>query len=173
MTQTWIDADPGVTAGVVGFLVEHHNTRHSVSSLCLEDRPAHGNQSPAPHLHGWCGTFNDVATYARGVVRVDQVLSNGRALVQELAGDELHAALQALGYPELQEQAPEDAATTTLATHQFGGSLQQFQRWLTDRMAWHAAGMQGSGDPQGHARRRELYRAAAEVVQEFVQEAQP
>lgn len=53
------------------------------------------------------------------------------------------------------------------------GPLQQFQRWLTDRMAWHTTGAQGSGDPQGHARRLDLYRAAAEALQEFVQEVQP
>lgn len=104
MTQTWINADPGVAAGVVGFLVEHRNDRHGVSTLCLEDRPPHTNQSHAPRLHGWCGTFNDVATYARGVVRVGRVLSNGRALVRELAGDELHAALHELGWPELLQE---------------------------------------------------------------------
>ena len=48
-----------------------------------------------------------------------------------------------------------------------------FAQWLLDRMEWHAKGMQGSGDPDGHARRFALYRIAADVLAEYAQEDQP
>ena len=67
----------------------------------LRSTPAHTNQSHEPRLHGWCGTYNDLSTSARGMVRVERMAKNGRAYVRELEGDELAAALEELGYPEL------------------------------------------------------------------------
>ena len=106
----WIGTEHDTfTAGQTGFLVEiSHNlkgwTRHE-----LRDHPPKTNQSFKPMLYGWCGTFNDVATYGKGMAVVTRVAKNGRALVRELTGDELSAALDDFGYPDLMEQAEDRA----------------------------------------------------------------
>lgn len=110
MAQIWIDADPGVTVGVVGFLIQIQNTRTGGEYYRLSDRPAHTNQSNEPRLYGWCGSWNDVSTDARGMARVERVARNGRALVRALKGKELAAALCTLGYPELYDGDPADLA---------------------------------------------------------------
>jgi hypothetical protein len=50
---------------------------------------------------GWCGSYNDLSTSGCGMARVVRVARNGRALVETLAGYDLAAALDELGYPEL------------------------------------------------------------------------
>jgi hypothetical protein len=90
-----------LSAGVVGFLVERANVLRGSSTYSVEGNPPTTNQSFEPRLHGWCGTYNDLATFGRGLVRVTKTTDNGRAYVQELQGDELLQALEALGYPEL------------------------------------------------------------------------
>ena len=101
MKQIWIGPDETLHVGDTGFLVEQCNVMHDSSRYELRDTPAYTNRSHEPLLHGWCGTYNDLATYGRGMVRVIRLARNGRALVQEIGGEELEAALEELGYPEL------------------------------------------------------------------------
>lgn len=101
MTSMWIGPDESLTVGQIGFLVEKHQTMKGWTRYEVRDVPGHTNRSNEPRLHGWCGTYNDLATHGRGMVRVERVAKNGRAYVRELAGDELAAALDELGYPEL------------------------------------------------------------------------
>ena len=101
MTSMWIGPDETLTVGQIGFLVEKRQILKGWERQELRDVPAHTNVSNQPRLHGWCGTYNDLSTHARGMVRVERVVSNGRAYVRELEGAELAAALDGLGYPEL------------------------------------------------------------------------
>ena len=101
MNSMWIGPDETLSAGDVGFLIAQTNVLRSSTRYELRGIPAHTNQSHEPRLHGWCGTYNDLSTGARGVVRVERTAKNGRAFVRELAGGELTAALDELGYPEL------------------------------------------------------------------------
>ena len=101
MTSMWIGPDETLSAGDVGFLIAKTNVLRSSTRHELRNTPAHTNQSHEPRLHGWCGTYNDLSTSARGMVRVERMAKNGRAYVRELEGDELAAALEELGYPEL------------------------------------------------------------------------
>lgn len=102
MTAQWIGPDESLTAGQIGFLVEHHDTLAGWRRYDVRDLPARTNQSLEPRLHGWCGSFNDVSTHARGMVRVERIAKNSRAYVRELDGDELAAALEEFGYPDLE-----------------------------------------------------------------------
>lgn len=105
MTQTWIgplDLGDLPEVGSVHFLVEISKdggyTRYE-----LRDTPPYTNQSREPKLNGWCGSFNNVATYGKGLAKVIRVAKNGRVLVESVARDceEAQATLDELGYPEL------------------------------------------------------------------------
>jgi hypothetical protein len=96
----WIGPDESLNVGDVGFLIEFSNPSKS-ETWTLRDTPAHTNQSHQPRLHGWCGSWNNTNTNAHGMVKVVKVAKNGRAQVVQLEGDELRAALEELGYPEL------------------------------------------------------------------------
>lgn len=87
--------------GAVAFLIATKRDDAKTEHLYLSDTPAHTNQSREPRLEGWCGTTNNVAKFARGVVRVERVRSNERADVTSLEGEELEQALLELGYSEL------------------------------------------------------------------------
>jgi hypothetical protein len=89
--------------GQVGFLIERENVNKGGKGLRLSDHPPITNLSHQPRLHGWCGTTNDVAVYARGMAKVVRVCKNGRAQVAKIEGDELKAALNDFGYPDLGE----------------------------------------------------------------------
>jgi len=104
MTQKWIGPDENLKVGDVGFLIEFSNPYDSSERYELRDTPAITTGSRMPQLEGWCGSYNNLATYGRGMVKVIRVASNGRCLTEELAGIELVAALEELGYPELIEQ---------------------------------------------------------------------
>lgn len=99
----WLGPDDTFRLGQVGFLVETIDVMRGTARHELRSLPAHTNQSHEPRLTGWCGTYNDVATYGRGMARVARLAGNGRALVEVLTGNELRAALERLGYPELAE----------------------------------------------------------------------
>lgn len=101
MTTKWIGPDESLAVGQIGFLVEHSDSMTGRTRFELRNLPAHTNQSHKPRLEGYCGTYNDVATYGRGVVKVVRMAANGRALVQVLEDDALTSALEELGYPEL------------------------------------------------------------------------
>ena len=101
----WIGPDDTLTVGTIGFLIEHSNENTGVSRFELRDTPPYTNRSHEPRLTGWCGTWNNVGTYGQGMARVKRLARNGRALVRKLDGDELAAALEELGYPELLEGA--------------------------------------------------------------------
>lgn len=105
--QKWIDCDY-VTTGTVGFLIESANAVAGFRNYDLSDRPARTNLSNEPRLHGWCGSYNGITTYARGLVRVTKVLRNGRAQVTSVPDDELEDALDKLGYPELFDEEGEE-----------------------------------------------------------------
>lgn len=100
MTTQWIGPDENLSVGDVGFLI-NHSPEGKASRFFIRDTPAHTNQSHEPRLYGWCGSYNNMSTSACGVVRVERVAKNARAFVRELEGDELAAALEELGYPEL------------------------------------------------------------------------
>jgi hypothetical protein len=87
--------------GDVGFLIELVQTTRNSTRFELRDLPAYTNQSHQPRLYGWCGTTNDISCHAAGMAKVIRLARNGRALVQQIEGDELAAALDDLGFPEL------------------------------------------------------------------------
>ena len=99
----WIGPADGLAVGRVGFLIESSNAVAGWVHHRLSDVPAHTNRSFEPRLYGWCGTENDVATFASGLVRVDTMARNGRAHVRTLAGAELRRELLELGYPDLSD----------------------------------------------------------------------
>ena len=96
----WIGPDENLSVGDVGFLIEISPERGD-SRWILRDLPACTNLSREITLNGWCGSYNNVSTNAHGVARVIRVAKNDRCLVQNISGDELAAALEELGYPEL------------------------------------------------------------------------
>lgn len=100
MKTTWIGPDE-FSMNDVGFLIHHSNEIDGGNRYELRDTPAYTNRSCEPRLHGWCGTYNNLATYAEGLVKVIQIARNGRAKVAELEGEELRSHLEDLGYPEL------------------------------------------------------------------------
>lgn len=105
-TETkWIGPDDRLKVGTIGFLVSHTNTMRGSDVHELRDTPAYTNMSHRPRLDGWCGETNNVSTYGCGMAIVERVAKNGRALVRGLEGDDLRAALEEFGYPELM---PED-----------------------------------------------------------------
>lgn len=105
MTTRWIgDDSTPYSLGETGFLVEHSHQLRGSDSLTLREHPTHTNQSHQPRLYGWCGTTNDIAIYARGVWRVTKIAKNGRAMIEQLKGPDLTAALETLGYPALAEE---------------------------------------------------------------------
>lgn len=93
--------DMDLKIGTVGFLIESDNPYSGSARAYLSDRPAHTNQSNEPRLSGWCGSYNDVSTYGRGLWRVVKILPNGRVKIEEVIGEDLASALEDLGYPEL------------------------------------------------------------------------
>lgn len=101
MTTQWIGPDENLKLSDVGFLVHFKNQLKRYERYDLRDTPAHTNESHKPRLHGWCGSYNDLSTYAKGMGKVIRVAKNGRCLIQPLEGDELQAALEELGYPDL------------------------------------------------------------------------
>lgn len=105
MTTMWIGPDEELELGQKGFLVEHSNSNTGSEFYVLRDTPAHTNQSHEPKLHGWCGSYNNVSTHGRGAWRVVRVAKNGRALIEELRGQELVEMLDEFGYPELAPEA--------------------------------------------------------------------
>jgi hypothetical protein len=101
MTTQWIGPDESLNVGDVGFLIEFSNPFKHSENWVLRDTPAHTNQSHEPRLRGWCGSWNDTSTNAHGMAKVVRVARNGRAQIVHLVGDELAAALEDLGYPDL------------------------------------------------------------------------
>ncbi len=101
MTTMWIGPDETLNVGDKGFLIEISHTTDRWERHELRDTPAYTNQSRKPKLNGWCGSYNNVATYGRGVWEVVRVAKNGRAFIKELEGDEMQAVLDYLGYPDL------------------------------------------------------------------------
>lgn len=102
----WIGPDDCLAVGDAGFLVERSHALQGWRRYSLDSLPAHTNQSRQPRLYGWCGTTNDISVQAHGMAQVVRIAANGRVLVQVLEADELGAMLQAVGYPELADQAP-------------------------------------------------------------------
>ena len=99
----WIGPDYALLLGAEGFLVECSDlTRSGCPTTCrLHDTPSRANQSREPRLYGWCGTTNNVSVTALGVWRVERMARNDRLYVRQLTGADLTAALEDLGYPDL------------------------------------------------------------------------
>lgn len=87
--------------GHKAFLIQHEHHTKGWVRYELRDVPAQTNQSLKDKLYGWCGSYNDVSTTAKGVAEVVKIAKNGRLQVQEIAGDPLAAYLEEAGYPEL------------------------------------------------------------------------
>jgi hypothetical protein len=102
----WIDVEY-VSIGTIGYLVETVNTSTGGTSWSLYDRPPLTNRSHEPRLYGWLGETDNRSRTARGMVRVTALNKNrDRARIARLTGDELSAALEGDGYPELANEAP-------------------------------------------------------------------
>lgn len=101
MTTMWIGPDDRLTVGDFGFLVHIENPVKRTEHYELRDTPPTTNQSYQPVLNGWCGSYNNTSTYGRGMWKVERMARNGRAFVRELEGDDLAAALEEFGYPDL------------------------------------------------------------------------
>lgn len=101
MSMKWIGPDENLILGEVGFLVRLRQEIQGWERIILRDRPVYTHRSRQPLLEGWCGSLNDLSTYGEGMARVERIARNGRALVRSLDGDELVAALEELGFPEL------------------------------------------------------------------------
>lgn len=101
MTTMWIGPDENLKVGDQGFLIEISNKVSGYERHELRDTPPYTNRSHEPRLEGWCGTYNDTATYGKGMWVVDRVAKNGRAFIRKLEGDDLEAALEEFGYPDL------------------------------------------------------------------------
>jgi hypothetical protein len=103
MATLWIDENNAYDheVGRVGFLVSV-KPQGRAERLDLRDRPAHTNQSHEPRLTGWCGETNNVNVHAQGLAEVVRVAKNGRILLRTTEDpDAITAALEELGYPEL------------------------------------------------------------------------
>lgn len=101
----WIGAEY-VTVGEIGFLVRRVGENlQQADSYMLQDSPAMTNISREPRLVGWCGETNNVSIYAEGLARVVRVTANKRALIVAVPPAEVAAALDQLGWPELNPAA--------------------------------------------------------------------
>ena len=101
--EMWIDDQEGFEIGEAGFLIEHENQIVGSDHYSLSPTPAHTNQSRMPRLRGWCGSYNDLSTYACGAWRIVQQAKNGRMKIRRLTGEDLQAFLEQSGYPDLDE----------------------------------------------------------------------
>ena len=105
MTQTWIgpvDSCNLPDVGSIHFLIRISKAG-GFTRYDLRDTPAYTNQSQEPTLDGWCGTYNDVATYGQGLAKVVRIAKNGRVLLTRVdpQSDEGQAYLEEMGYPDL------------------------------------------------------------------------
>lgn len=100
----------------VGFLVEvDRELDGGARTYSLRQHPPRGNQSGAPTLEGWCGSWNNVSTYGRGLARIVRQARNGRICLARVPASA--AMLEYLGYPELHDDigsgcGPDLEATT-------------------------------------------------------------
>lgn len=102
MNETmWIGPQEDLDVGDRGFLIEFSHWTKQSSQYVLRDTPAKTNQSLEPLLRGWCGSYNDMSTNARGFWEVVKMAKNGRAKIKEVEGAALAEALEEFGYPEL------------------------------------------------------------------------
>ena len=96
----WIGPDESLRVGDTGFLILLSHPGRT-DRYIVRGTPARTNQSFENRLYGWCGSYNDLSTYACGIVRVVRVARNGRVLVAQLTGASRSSALDELGYPDL------------------------------------------------------------------------
>lgn len=90
----------------IGFLVEVDREQDGgAKTYSLRQHPARGNQSGAPTLEGWCGSWNNVSTYGRGLARVARQAKNGRLCLARVPATP--GLLDELGYPELADELEE------------------------------------------------------------------
>lgn len=73
--------------GTVGFLVENSHNTKGYANFTLRDTPPRTNQSHEIRVHGWCGTYNDLATYGKGIARIVRVFKNGRVKIEVMTRD--------------------------------------------------------------------------------------
>ena len=100
----WIDCDD-LAVDQKGFLVCIEPFQ-AAERYELRDRPPLTNQSREPRVVGWCGTGNAGAVYACGLWEVVKLARNGRAKICQLVErQEIAAALEELGFPELIDDA--------------------------------------------------------------------
>lgn len=102
----WIDLNgyDVIKPGYVGYLVSKSHATKGWETFTLGEEPARTNVSREPRLHGWCGSYNDVATHAHGIAKVVKInKAETRAYVTVLADDspEAEAFKEETGYPEL------------------------------------------------------------------------
>ena len=96
----WIGPDESLRVGDTGFIL-HLSHIDRADRYIVRDTPARTNRSFEDRLYGWCGSSEDLSTYACGIVRVVRVARNGRVLVTPLTGVARSTALAELGYPDL------------------------------------------------------------------------
>jgi hypothetical protein len=84
---------------------KHGQHRHE-----LRLRPPYTNQSREPRPKGWCGSYNNVSTYGRGIWRVIRRVENGRCKIEEITdSDRLANFLEEFGYPDLLDELVPEA----------------------------------------------------------------
>lgn len=103
--QKWVDGDGEMTVGSKGFLTCNHHELKGWSRYKLRDMPPKTNSSFEDRPYGWCGTYDNIATYGEGVWEVIRIAKNGRALLQEITDTETLAGyLDETGYPDLLDE---------------------------------------------------------------------
>ena len=95
----WIDC---TDTHEIGFLIETSHETAGWTRYELSERPPYTNQSREPRPVGWCGSYNNVATYGRGVWKLAKLLPNGRAQITRVKDpEEIAEFLESVGYGEL------------------------------------------------------------------------
>lgn len=93
----------------VGFLAHRVDINNGNERYSLDDHPPHGNASGNPKPCGWCGTYNNIATYGMGIWRIVRIARNGRIEITKVTDkDDLMKYLDDVGYPDLITQIMEE-----------------------------------------------------------------
>jgi hypothetical protein len=105
----WIDCDPD-DMPEMGFLVEINHENKGSTRYELRLRPPYTNQSREPRPTGWCGSYNNVSTFGRGIWRVIRRVENGRCKIEAVTDSaQLADFLEEFGYPDLLDELVPEA----------------------------------------------------------------
>lgn len=103
MATHWLKYNPlnEWQKGDVGYLIMTSPDRRGGDYYTLSTAPARTNMSHEPMLEGWCGSYNNVSTYACGVARVVRATEAGCVQVwKEDDSEKILAILDKLGWED-------------------------------------------------------------------------